>query len=357
MAREKGSGSFRKITRSGKELWEYRIEGKSFYAATKKDCRDKYQSWKNDSHENKIERIVLLEDWALEWLKAYKYHKVADGTYYNYTLYVNEHIIPYFKNRKIKDIRPADIEKFMLEKENYSYSCRRQIWLTLNDIFKTALKNKLCAENPCTDYKLLTKDKGSVSKIKFFKRDDLDKLIKGATEIKDGYYILLPLYTGCRLGELAGLQWSDIDDGIITIFRSVAKDESGNYSCKTPKSGKKRLIGISDNLSKVLSKMPHKGLYVLSDGGNDFLTPHQIEYRYRRIFKEINANLEKENITPIEYLSPHKCRHTYATYLANGGAAAKDIQELLGHSSITTTQIYFHTDKEAIKNASNKLSY
>ena len=355
MAREKGSGSFRKITRSGKELWEYRIEGKSFYAATKKDCRDKYQNWKNNSHESKIERIVLLEDWALEWLKAYKYHKVADGTYYNYTLYVNEHIIPYFKNRKIKDIRPADIEKFMLEKENYSYSCRRQIWLTLNDIFKTALKNKLCAENPCSDYKILTKDKGSVSKIKFFKRDDLDRLIKGATEIKDGYYILLPLYTGCRRGELAALKWSDIEDGFIKIDKSVYKTENGDFEIKAPKSGKPRIIGITDNLYQVLEKIPRNGDYIL--GGENFLTLYQMHSRYKNAFEKVNSTLQKQGKEPVPYLSMHKCRHTYATYLAEGGAAAKDIQELLGHSSISTTQIYFHTDKEAIKNASNKLSY
>ena len=355
MAREKGTGSFRKITRSGKELWEYRIENKSFYAATKKDCRDKYQNWRNDSHENKIEKIVFLEDWALEWLKTYKYHKVADGTYYGYSLYVTKHIIPYFKNKKIKDIRPADIEKFMLEEEHYSFSCRKQIWFIINDIFKTAIQNKLCVENPCLNYKFNAKSKDKACKIKYFNKNDLNVLIEEALKLEDGYYILLPLYTGCRRGELAALKWSDIDDGFLKIDKSVYKTENGDFQIKAPKSGRQRIIGVTDKLYQVLAKIPRKGDYIL--GGENFLTLYQMHSRYKNAFEKINSNLQKQGKKPVPYLSMHKCRHTYATYLAEGGAAAKDIQELLGHSSISTTQIYFHFNKESIKNASNKLSY
>lgn len=357
MAREKGSGSFRKITRSGKELWEYRIEGKSFYAATKKDCRDKYQNWKSDSHESKIEKIVLFKDWAIEWLQAYKYHKVADGTYKNYELYVTKHIVPFFADYKIKDIRPALVEKFMTTKDNLSNSARHHIWIALNNIFETAVKNRLCEENPCTEYKPPREEKDKAAKIKFFAREPLEILIKYAANIENGYYVLLPLYTGLRLGELAGLKWEDINGDIITISRSVAKSEYGGWTLKAPKSGKRRFIGITNNLSEVLNKIPKRGQYVLSDGAENFLTLNQIETRYAKVFKEINKILIESNCEPIEYLSIHKCRHTYATYLADGGAAAKDIQELLGHSSISTTQIYFHVDQEAIRNASNKLSY
>ena len=336
MAREKGSGSYREIVRAGKKIYEYRIEGKSFYAKTKKECREKYQEWKLNKHESRIERIVWLKDWAEEWLEVYKHGKVVDGTYQNYKLYTEKHIIPFFEGVKIKDIRPAHIEKLMGEKSNLSESARHQIWLTLSGIFKTALKNRLIDENPCGDYVTPKDEKDQEAKIKFFKTAPLQRLIEGAKHVEGGHYVLIPLYTGMRIGELCGLQWGDISDDLITVCHSVHRVK-GEYVLTTTKSGKRRYVGITDSLQNAFSRCPHRGTFVFS-GSNTFLTPHQMEYRYRAAFKKANAYLTENGEEPVEYLSPHKCRHTYATYLAQGGASAKDVQQILGHSSITTTQ-------------------
>lgn len=356
MAREKGSGSFREIERGGKKLYEYRIEGKSFYAKTKRECRDKYQEWKENSHESRIERIVYFRDWATEWLESYKHHKVADGTYNNYKLYVEKHIIPYFGGSKIKDIRPAQIEKFMATEKDLSESARHHIWITLNAIFETARKNRLVDENPCGEYVKPREEKDKAAKIHFFEHSQLERLITAASNIDDGYYILIPLYTGMRLGELCGLRWEDISEDVICISRSVGEDENSKPILKATKAGKRRFIGIPDKLAEVLSKTPHKGAYVLSNS-DDYFSINQLPNRYKTAFKHANKYLIANGLEPVEYLSMHKCRHTYATYLANGGAAAKDIQEILGHADISTTQIYFHVDTESIKKATNKLAY
>lgn len=356
MAREKGSGSFREIERGGKKLYEYRIDGKSFYSKTKSGCRTKYQEWKENSHESRIERIVYFRDWATEWLESYKHHKVADGTYNNYKLYVEKHIIPYFGVSKIKDIRPAQIEKFMATEKDLSESARHHIWITLNAIFETARKNRLVDENPCGEYVKPREEKDKAAKIHFFEHSQLERLITAANNIDDGYYILIPLYTGMRLGELCGLRWEDISEDVICISRSVGEDENSKPILKATKAGKRRFIGIPDKLAEVLSKTPHKGAYVLSNS-DDYFSINQLPNRYKTAFKHANKYLIANGLEPVEYLSMHKCRHTYATYLANGGAAAKDIQEILGHADISTTQIYFHVDTESIKKATNKLAY
>ncbi len=356
MAREKGSGSFREIERSGKKMYEFRIEGKSFYSKTKRECRDKYQKWKENSHETRIERIVYFRDWAVEWLESYKHHKVADGTYNNYKLYVEKHIIPYFDGYKIKDIRPAQIEKLMATKNELSESSRHHIWIALNAIFETARKNRLVEENPCGEYVKPREEKDKAAKIHFFEQSELNKLIRAANNIPNGFYILIPLYTGMRLGELCGLRWEDITEDVICISRSVGEDEHSKPTLNPTKGGKRRYIGITDNFAEVLKKTPHGGAYVLSNSDNYF-TINQLSDRYKRAFKHANKYLVENGEQPVQYLSMHKCRHTYATYLANGGAAAKDIQELLGHSDISTTQIYFHVDTDSIKKASNKLAY
>ena len=356
MAREKGSGSFREIERGGKKLYEYRIDGKSFYSKTKSGCRTKYQEWKENSHESRIERIVYFRYWATEWLESYKHHKVADGTYNNYKLYVEKHIIPYFGVSKIKDIRPAQIEKFMATEKDLSESARHHIWITLNAIFETARKNRLVDENPCGEYVKPREEKDKAAKIHFFEHSQLERLITAANNIDDGYYILIPLYTGMRLGELCGLRWEDISEDVICISRSVGEDENSKPILKATKAGKRRFIGIPDKLAEVLSKTPHKGAYVLSNS-DDYFSINQLPNRYKTAFKHANKYLIANGLEPVEYLSMHKCRHTYATYLANGGAAAKDIQEILGHADISTTQIYFHVDTESIKKATNKLAY
>ena len=76
----------------------------------------------------------------------------------------------------------------------------------------------------------------------------MNVLIEEALKLEDGYYILLPLYTGCRRGELAALKWSDIDDGFLKIDKSVYKTENGDFQIKAPKSGRQRIIGVTDTI-------------------------------------------------------------------------------------------------------------
>lgn len=72
------------------------------------------------------------------------------------------------------------------------------------------------------------------------------------------------------------------------------------------------------------------------------ITPRKLETRYKKFFRE----------TGLPYLSPHKCRHTYATYLLKGGADLRAVQELLGNSKVQVMEIYTHVDTGDIKKTS-----
>jgi site-specific recombinase XerD len=147
--------------------------------------------------------------------------------------------------------------------------------------------------------------------------------------------------------------WSDIDfeNGIITVQRAAAAGEDGEI-IKGTKTDRVRYIGINAPLDEVLRKLPHTGLYVLTNDTGDRLSCNAFYNRYEYIFDRMH----KAGVD-VEFLSPHKCRHTYATYMLAGGANIRAVQAALGHSIVTTTEIYTHVDTEEIKNNIAKLKY
>ena len=272
---------------------------------------------------------------------------MEDGTYRNYEQYVNNHIIPDLGPLKFEQVKPAHIEQFMKGRSALSPSAQRHIKITLNGIFETAIDNGFCVSNPCRKIGL-KKDVDTAPKV--FGKNDIAVLLELARTVEHGEILELLLYTGLRIGEAAALQWRDIDrdERIIIVRHSIARKDGGGYYLKTTKSGKERVIGINDKLEALLDRLPVSGLYVFI---------HVLEKHYRTAFAAINAMLSEQGRAPIAYLSPHKCRHTYATYLIKGGAGLREVQELLGHSSSAVTEIYTHVDTDDIKAVVSKLPY
>jgi len=345
--RKSGDGSF-SVRKDGTVMYRVTLddgERKAFYGKTEKECRQKYKEYL-DNKGVTIEKVVTVSDWAEKWLEIYKKGKVEYGTYHNYELYVKNHIIPDLGHLKLNNVRPAHIEEFFSHRTHLSESARRHIRIALRGIFETAVDNKYCISNPVKPQKSLKKPEET---IKIFTLDQLEKLISDAKAHKFGAYVLIPLYTGMRLGELLALQWGDIDlkHGIITVRQSRAVAEAGGYENKTTKNRKVRAVDIGEKLNEILSGMPMTGLYLFSGELGRPISPVTYNRRYKEVFEE----------TGNFYLSAHKCRHTYASELLHSGVDIRLIQELLGHTRISTTEIYTHVTLKDVKGSSDKLSY
>ena len=327
----------------------YDVDGgiirKSFMGDNATAAKRAYREWLQTPQPKRpaIEKTRTLGDWAAYWLDIYKKPSVAYNTFKNYKLYTENHIVKDMGHLKIKDIKPAKIMEFFQKKKALSYSARHHMYIILDSLFETAIDNDLCTTNPMRKVEAPTKPKRETA---VFAKDDITKILAAAPAHRFGHYVEFLLYTGVRMGELLALQWGDIQDGIITVRRAVARGESG-YIIKGTKTERIRHIGIPENLQKLLNRLPKTGLYVLSGDDGSHLTTHQYDSRYRTFFKE----------TGLTYLSAHKCRHTYATYMLKGGADLRAVQELLGHSSISTTEIYTHIDIDDIKSNVTKLKY
>lgn len=345
--------------------WEYRVVvgmdadlnpvRKSFYSKDKsgRAAKAAYKQWLTD-HDNNVEEIKTVKQWAETWLEVYKKGKIAPKSYYNYKLYIEKHIIPAIGSLKLEEVRPIHIEKLYSEKDDLSSSALNYIRIALNGIFESAKENRLCITNPSE--KIRPPKKVSKPPCAFTK-DEVAALILYAQNHKYGAYVLVPLYTGLRIGEICALTWSDIDfdTATITVSKSLSTtDETGTkYKIKpSTKTGKNRKVVLTDAGLDVFRKMKHDGLFVFTSKSTEFCTPDIYRRRYDALFDDIIASGVKVN-----KLSPHKCRHTYATFLLSGGANIRAVQDQLGHARITTTEIYTHVDIESRKDNVSKLGY
>ncbi|MEZ4751473.1 MAG: tyrosine recombinase [Bdellovibrionota bacterium] len=163
----------------------------------------------------------------------------------------------------------------------------------------------------------------------------------GATEAETRDRALLELWyaTGCRISELVQLKISNLD-----LKEGVVKFQG--------KGGKERLVPVHKQALEWCEKykaVRHK--WVLEAGLTDshcfFLTQQAKEFSRQGMWKIVKKYAQKAGIP--RRVWPHMIRHTFATHILNGGADLRAVQELLGHRSISTTEVYTHLDIENLK--------
>lgn len=365
--------------------WEYRVsvEGRSsqlsFYSkdADGRGAKKKFRAWLKENGGRAVEQVMTVNSWAASWLKLKK-SSVAFGTYANYERYVNDFILPAIGKMKLEAVRPYHIAQLYAcdRVASLSNSAKNEIRVCLNGIFKSARKNRLCMENPAED-ETYSRTQQKVPQI--FSLKDVQAILAYAPSHKWGYYALAALLTGLRTEEICGLIWSDLsldtDPPYARIHQVIAKEDNSGPDTVIPKDkagkekrrrvyalrgqtkGKReRIVVLTEEGANVFRQLPKEGIFVFPGRGDtSFLTPPQFAHRFSSVLRDLNRSLEPEYQIPM--LSPHKCRHTYATFLLNGGADIRSVQEQLGHAKISTTQIYTHVDLESKKNNVQKLAY
>ena len=348
--RPNGEGSWRKMPNGS---WQYRAvigtdkDGKpirkSFYGRTQKICKEKHKELMKNGVP--VEKVLTVAQWSEKWLEIYKKDKVAYKSYYNYHLYVTQHIIPAMGAVKLQDVRPAHVEMLLKDKKDLSNSARHHIRIALNGIFDAAVDNNLMASNPI---RRVHDQKKPPKSPEVFTTAEIEQLLNVAASHPHGLYVQMLLYTGMRMGELLALQWSDVDldNRLIHVRQALAKSADG-WEIKATKTEKARWVGITDSFADILLSTKRNGLFVLSRDDGAFVTPDHFSWQYKKV-------VQAADVRP---LSPHKCRHTYATYLLKGGADLRSIQALLGHANISTTEIYTHVDTDKILAEVKKLEY
>jgi integrase/recombinase XerD len=175
--------------------------------------------------------------------------------------------------------------------------------------------------------------------------EEIDSLINAIDLSKDEGHrnkaILETLYScGLRVSELINLKFSDLffEEGFIRVIG---------------KGNKERLVPVSPSVEKeigIYTKNTRNHMKIQSGNENIiFLNRRGVQLTRVMIFTIIKNLAEIAGIN--KSISPHTFRHSFATHLLEGGANLRAIQEMLGHESITTTEIYTHLDQRFLRDA------
>jgi integrase/recombinase XerC len=161
----------------------------------------------------------------------------------------------------------------------------------------------------------------------------------GATATRDLAVLELLYATGIRVGELCGLDVDDLDRSrrLVRVFGKGRKERSVPYGAPAAVALERWLASGRPELSRDGSG---PALFLGARGG-------RIDQRTVR--RLVHARIAAVEGAPD--LAPHGLRHTAATHLLEGGADLRSVQELLGHASLATTQVYTHVSSERLRSA------
>ena len=246
----------------------------------------------------------------------------------------------YFKNKNIKNIDIDDLKKYVkyLNDLNLNELSISRSISCIKSFYKYLNIEKIIDNNP-SDSLYLPKVRKKLPNI--LSEEEVDKLLN--INLVDCFSyrnkaMLDVLYaTGLRVSELVNLKMENIDFES-DIIRTFGK---GN---------KERVIPIGEYARYYLNLYlkEHRN-QMLKHGNNEyvFLNNHGKNMTRQGFFKIIKAIANEKDIN--KEISPHVLRHSFASHLLKHGADLRTIQELLGHSNVSTTQIYTHISNEELK--------
>jgi integrase/recombinase XerD len=206
------------------------------------------------------------------------------------------------------------------------------------------ISEKMIKENPVT---FANKPKYAASLPNFLSDDEFKILIESIMNAKNPFeirlksMILLMYSTGLRVSELVSLKASQIDyDPKMNILKSDEITVKG-------KGDKHRIVLISKNAStSLIEYLPLREVFFNKQNKKSelYLFPSKSRdgYMTRQNFANLLKDAAINSGLDADRISPHVLRHSFATKLLNKGADLRSVQELLGHSDISTTQIYTH---------------
>lgn len=310
------------------------------------------------------ERKITLQSLYEEYSNVKKY-EIREATLSKTNQILKNHVLPYLKDKKITDINIPVLQnwKLEIEKKDIGITMKQNIFTAFRTLLNFAVKMEYLASNPLPKVGNFKDAYTEAKVINYYTADEFLKFIKIAKAdseqdpnniYKWNYYVFfnIAFYTGMRKGEINALKWTDIEDNLVHVRRSINQKLNGDDRETPPKNKSSiRTLQIPQPLKNVLDE--HYNRYKDIDGfTDDWRICGGIQcLRDSTIDKRNKHYAQKAGIKSIRI---HDFRHSHASLLANEGINIQEIARRLGHSKIeitwnTYSHLYPREEERAIK--------
>lgn len=279
----------------------------------------------------------------IKYEKGYSSHTIEayENDLSEFFGYLTDHQITDIKNVGYKTIYYYIIE---LGDKGLKASSIERKTATIKSYFKYLVKNQGLLKNPAA---LVASPKKEKHLPGVLEKEEVLALIESIPEsdpleIRNKAMLTLLYSCGLRVSELAGLDLRHIDfqDKVISVIG---------------KGNKQRLVPAGNKALAMLEKyLPYRKELSASKGAIEavFITKSGRRIQERMVRYVLDGYITALSIQ--KHVSPHTLRHTFATHMLQNGANIRVIQEILGHSSLSTTQIYTHLTIDKLKESYEK---
>ncbi len=391
-------------------------ESKSETEKLLRQAMEDYESKKFIAKADNITLGQFLDTWAEEELKTGILSNGTVGTYLQAINRIKQHPV---SRRKLKTVTSGHLQQFMdimsfggtiedFVSKGYSKDYVRSFFAVLQQSFRFAVFPKQYISFNPMQYVVMRHKKDDMDlfaeetdtdngKVKPLSFEQYQKLIAHlGKRSKDAILpVQIAYFTGLRLGEVAGLTWQDInlEEQCLTVRRSVRYNGATHKHEIGPTKRKKvRIVDFGNALADILRKARKQQLKNRMQYGElyhrnfyrEVTEKNRVHYEYYNLsmtedapedYTEISFVCLREDgclelpatvetacrtaarkVPELEGFHFHTLRHTYTTNLLSNGAQPKDVQELLGHSDVSTTMnVYAHATREAKRDSAKLL--
>jgi len=336
---------------------------KYFYGETRREVQEKLKTAQRELHQGLLATgpQQTIKQFLERWLEdAYK-PTVKPLSYAGFRSVITYHLIPAFGSIAVQKLTPDMIRAYFKQKLDGGLkpSMIGYIHKVLRRALEDAMKSGLVARNAA---KLVKPPRVEQSEFQVLTVEQAEHLLEVARGSSLDVLLTVALTTGMRRGELLALHWGDIDFDKHTVFvhRTVARISGRGMVESEPKTKSSRrhirlpAVAVEalkrhrtqqEQMKQVAERWQEKGLVFPGRDGN-YLYPNTLANRFNKLLGQAG----------LPHLRFHDLRHSAATILLAIGVNPKEVQERLGHSSITMTMdVYGHVLPTMQQDAVNKI--